>query len=122
VLVGGKRYWLVALLAGMAATAVVRSLLTGLQRTYLLKLFMKLGVTMSTNFMWHSLRLPISFYFARMPGELAGRVHTNDEVATTLSGRLSGVVLDLLLVVFYGLFMAYLDPWLTPLRLVTVGV
>src|SRR5262249_47782853 len=61
VLVGGKRYWLLYLLLGMAATAVMRSVLTGLQRTYLLKLFMKLGVTTSTTFMWHALRLPISF-------------------------------------------------------------
>jgi NHLM bacteriocin system ABC transporter peptidase/ATP-binding protein len=121
VLIGGKRYWLLALLAGMLATAVVRALLTGLQRTYLLKLFMKLGVTMSTNFMWHALRLPIGFYFARMPGELAGRVRANDEVASTLSGRLSSVVLDLMFVAFYGVFMAYLDPWLTSIGLVTVG-
>jgi len=121
VLVGGKTYWLPSLLLGMALTALLRSALTALQRTYLLKLFMKLGVTMSSNFMWHALRLPVAFYFSRMPGDLAGRIRSNDAVATTLSGRLSSVVLDLLLVSFYGAFMTYLDPWLTCIGLVTMG-
>src|SRR5262249_14048373 len=110
-----------ALLLGMALTALIRSMLTALQRTYLLKLFMKLGVTMSSNFMWHALRLPVAFYFSRMPGDLAGRIRSNDTVATTLSGRLSGVVLDLMLVAFYGAFMLYLDPWLTCIGLFTMG-
>jgi NHLM bacteriocin system ABC transporter peptidase/ATP-binding protein len=121
VLVGGKTYWLPALLLGMALTAAIRSALTALQRTYLLKLFMKLGVTMSSNFMWHALRLPVAFYFSRMPGDLAGRVRANDAVASTLSGRLSGVALDLMLVAFYGAFMLYLDPWLTCIGIGTVA-
>ena len=60
VLVGGKVDWLPALLAGMAATAVLRGAFTYLQRRYLLRLLMKLGVNMSTGFMWHALRLPTS--------------------------------------------------------------
>jgi NHLM bacteriocin system ABC transporter peptidase/ATP-binding protein len=122
VLIGGKGYWLPALLLGMALTALLRALITALQKTYLLKLFMKLGVTMSTGFMWHALRLPVSFYLSRMPGDLAGRVRANDAVATTLSGRLAGVLLDLMLVVFYGGFMVYLDPRLTLIGVFTVTI
>jgi NHLM bacteriocin system ABC transporter peptidase/ATP-binding protein len=121
VLVGGKSYWLPALLLGMLATALLRAALSALQRSYLLRLVMKLGVGMSSNFMWHALRLPVGFYFSRSPGDLAGRVRINDTVAGTLSGRLSGVLLDLMLVGFYGLFMLYIDPWLTSIGLITVG-
>jgi NHLM bacteriocin system ABC transporter peptidase/ATP-binding protein len=113
VLVGGKHDWLPALLIGMAMTAALRAALTYLQKSYLLKLVMKLGVSMSSSFLWHALRLPVGFYFARSPGDLAGRVRLNDNVASILSGRLSTVLLDLCLVVFYGVFMFYLDPWLT---------
>jgi NHLM bacteriocin system ABC transporter peptidase/ATP-binding protein len=112
VLVGGKDYWLPSLLVGMALTALLRAALTALQRTYLLKLLMKLGVTMSSKFMWHALRLPVGFYLSRMPGDLAGRVHANDNVASILSSQLSGVVLDFILLAFYGALITYLDPWL----------
>jgi NHLM bacteriocin system ABC transporter peptidase/ATP-binding protein len=109
VLVGGKEYWLPALLVGVALTALLRSALTALQRTYLLKLLMKLGVTMASKFMWHALRLPVGFYLSRMPGDLAGRVRSNDHVASTMAGQLSSVVLDFILVAFYGALVTYLD-------------
>ena len=121
VLVGGKGYWLPALLGGMALTALLRSAILALQRSYLLKLFIKLGVTMSSGFMWHALRLPISFYLARMPGDLAARVRANDAVATILSGRLSGAVLDLMLVAAYGALIAYLDRPLAALIFATAA-
>jgi NHLM bacteriocin system ABC transporter peptidase/ATP-binding protein len=121
VLVGGKDYWLPALLLGMAFTAILRSMLTALQRTYLLKLVMKLGVTMSSTFMWHALRLPIAFYLSRMPGDLAGRARANDAVATTLSGRLASVVLDLMLVASYAALMIYLDRPLAAIGILTAA-
>jgi len=121
VLVSGKVEWLPALLLGLACTAVLRAALTWLQRTHMLGLLMRLGVGMSSAFLWHALRLPIGFYFARSPGDLASRVQLNDVVAQTLSGRLSGVLLDMLLVVFYFAFMLYLDGWLTMIGLVTVA-
>jgi NHLM bacteriocin system ABC transporter peptidase/ATP-binding protein len=122
VLLAEKHSWLPALLAGMALTALLNAVLTSLQRRYLLKLLMRLGVSMSTTFLWHALRLPVGFYFARSAGDLAGRVQTNETVANTLSGRLSGVLLSLLLVVFYGAFMIYLDPLLTLIGVGIVGI
>lgn len=118
VLVGGKRDWLLGLIGGMALTAVLRAALTALQRTYLLRLVTKLSVNMASGFMWHVLRLPVPFFFARSPGELASRVRLNDSIASLLSGRLSAVGLDLVLVLFYALLMAHFDLWLT---LVGVG-
>lgn len=113
VLVGGQIGWLPTLLMAMALAAALRAGLTFLQRTYLLKLITKLGVKMSSDFLWHALRLPVGFYLARSPGDLADRVRSNDGVAHTLSGRISGIVLDLVLILFYASFMLYLDPWLT---------
>jgi NHLM bacteriocin system ABC transporter peptidase/ATP-binding protein len=121
ILVGGRADWLKALLIAMALTALMRAALTALQRTYLLKLFMKLGVGMSAKFMWHALRLPMGFYHARSAGDLASRVQLNDQVAHVLSGKLSTVLLDMLLLVFFGAFMLYLDPVLTLIGLGTVA-
>jgi NHLM bacteriocin system ABC transporter peptidase/ATP-binding protein len=122
VLVAGKHDWLKPLLIGMAAAALMRAAFTYLQRAYLLRLLMKLGVNMASNFMWHALRLPVGFYLARSPGDLAGRVQLNDAVASTLSGRMAGVMLDLVLVAFYGAFMFSLDRVLLLLGLGTIAL
>lgn len=121
VLVGGQTDWLWALLLAMLLTAGVRAGLTGLQRAYLLKLMSRLGVKMSSSFLWHALRLPVTFYLARSPGDLASRVGVNESVASMLSGRISGVVLDIVLVGFYAAFMIFLDPWLTLIGVFTVA-
>ncbi len=120
ILIGGKFDWLEMLLLGMALTAVLRAALTALQRTYLVKLLMKVGVNMSTRFLWHALRLPVGFFLARSPGDLAQRSGLNDAVSNTLSARLSTVLLDMMLVAIYFGFMLYLDPWLTGIGCVTV--
>ena len=84
--------------------------LTWLQRRYLLRLLMRLAVGMSSSVPVARAALPIAFFAARSPGDLASRVQLNDQVATLLSGRLAGVVLDLMLVVFYAALMAFYDP------------
>jgi NHLM bacteriocin system ABC transporter peptidase/ATP-binding protein len=122
VLIGGKRDWLAGLLVGMALTGALRAGLTALQRGTLLRLVAKLSVSTASSFMWHVLRLPVPFFFARSPGELASRVRLNDAVAGLLSGRLSAVVLDLMLVAFYGAAMAYFDPWLASIGLATAAL
>jgi len=121
ILVGGQLELLPMLLLAMALTAVLRAGLTWLQRTSLLKLMARLGVKMASGFLWHALRLPVGFYLARSPGDLADRVRSNDHVAHLLSGRISGIVLDLVLVGFYGAFMLYLDPWLTLIGVATAA-
>jgi NHLM bacteriocin system ABC transporter peptidase/ATP-binding protein len=122
ILIGGKRDWLAGLFAGMALTAALRAALTWLQRSYLLKLLIKLGVGMSSAFLWHVLRLPVTFFYARSPGDLANRVQLNDVVASTLSDQLSRGILDLLLVAFYALMMFYYDPALTLIGFATAAV
>jgi NHLM bacteriocin system ABC transporter peptidase/ATP-binding protein len=121
VLVGGQIGWLPTLLLAMGMAALLRAALTLIQRVYLLKLVSRLGVKMASGFLWHSLRLPVNFYLARSPGDLADRVRANDAVARALSGRVSGIVLDLFLVAFYAAFMLYIDPWLTLIGVATVA-
>lgn len=119
VLVGGQLDLLPMLILAMVLTAGLRAVLTYLQRTSLMKLMARLGVKMASGFLWHALRLPVGFYLARSPGDLAERVRSNDAVAHLLSGRISGILLDMLLVLFYAAFMLYLDPWLTLIGVAT---
>lgn len=105
ILVQDRQQWLRPLLIGMALTGVCRILLATLRLTYLRRLMVKLSVSMSGQFLWHILHLPINFYAQRYAGEISSRVALNDKVAEALSGRLATTIIDVLMMVFYFLIM-----------------
>ncbi|MHC5721855.1 MAG: ABC transporter transmembrane domain-containing protein, partial [Nostoc sp.] len=65
ILVQGRQHWLRPLLLAMAIAAVLQGVLTLLRLRYLRRLKVKLSVEMSSRFLWHILRLPVSFYAQR---------------------------------------------------------
>lgn len=105
VLVQNRQEWLRPLLIGMLITGVLRVLLARLRLDYLRRLMVKLSVSMSGQFLWHILRLPIGFYAQRYAGEISSRVQINDSVADVLSGRLATTVIDSVMMVLYLLIM-----------------
>lgn len=100
-LIGRLEGWIRPLLLGMVLTAVVRGILTWLQQKYLLRLEMHLSLTSSSAFIWHVLRLPVSFFTQRYAGDISQRVQANDRVAQLLSGELATNVVNLVTLVFY---------------------
>ncbi|MGF1515027.1 MAG: NHLP family bacteriocin export ABC transporter peptidase/permease/ATPase subunit [Elainellaceae cyanobacterium] len=117
VLVGGKGEWLPYILGTMLVIVVVQGMLTLLQLRFLRALKIKLAVVLSSQFVWHLLRLPVSFYAQRFAGEISSRIRLNDSVASVLSGRLTLTAINLVVLVFYGVAMAYYD---VPLTLIVV--
>ncbi|NEQ24717.1 MAG: NHLP family bacteriocin export ABC transporter peptidase/permease/ATPase, partial [Microcoleus sp. SIO2G3] len=113
ILVENRTDWLRPLLLGMVLAALLRGFLARLRLTYLRRLLLKLSVTMSGQFLWHTIRLPIGFYAQRFAGEISSRAQLNDKVAEVLSGRLATTVIDSLMMVFYALIMFFYDPLLT---------
>jgi NHLM bacteriocin system ABC transporter peptidase/ATP-binding protein len=122
VLVAGNTLWLHALLAGLLLTALLRSALVALQRKYLVRVLSKLAVGMSSTFVWHALRLPVGFYLSRSPADLVERTTDNDTVANVLSERLSGVLLDCLLVAAYAALLFHFDRQLVWIALGAAGL
>ncbi len=112
-LVSGRESLLKPLLMGMAATALVRMLLTWLQQYYLLRLETKLALKTASNFFNHILRLPVSYFSQRFAGEIGSRVLINDKVAQLVSGKLATTALDCILIVFYAVLMFLYDVVLT---------
>ena len=106
VLIGGAHDWIGPLLTGLALTAVLRALILSLRQHYLLRLEVKLGVTMACRFFWHVLRLPVAFFTQRHAGDIASRIIVNEEVAKLLSGELAATMLHLVTVAFYAAVMA----------------
>lgn len=111
-LMRGFTSWLLPLVIGMLLTALLRAGLTWIREFYLHRLEAKLSVTMSSKFFWHVLRLPLEYFTQRYAGEIGNRVIINDQVAQLLSGRLATTLLDLIIIVFYGLLMFIYDPLL----------
>jgi NHLM bacteriocin system ABC transporter peptidase/ATP-binding protein len=81
-----------------------------LQQIWLLRLGTRLSVQGSARFVWRMLRMPVSFFQQRSAGDLADRIQANNRVAEMLSGRLSNMMLSLVVALAYLVLMFVLDP------------
>ncbi len=105
--------WLGPLLLGMTVAALLRAALTWLQQHYLLRLETRLSLSASSQFLWHTLHLPIEFFTHRFGGEIGARVRLNDRLAQLLSRELVTTVLNAVLVIFYAAIMLHYSVALT---------
>ncbi len=113
ILVENRTDWLRPLILVMLFAAIAQGLLAKLRLFYLRRLLLKLSVSMSGQFLWHTLRLPVGFYAQRFAGEISSRSQLNDKVADILSGKLATTVIDAVMMVFYALIMFLYDWVLT---------
>ncbi|KAB8330728.1 NHLP family bacteriocin export ABC transporter peptidase/permease/ATPase subunit [Scytonema tolypothrichoides VB-61278] len=113
ILIQGREEWLRPLILGILLTAGLMGLLTLLQLQSLRHMKIKLSVGMSSQFLWHILRLPVSFYDQRFAGEISNRVNLNDKLANILSGKLATTVIAAVTVIFYAVVMLQYDVVLT---------
>jgi len=109
VLIRGSWGWVGPLLIGLALTAALRAVILGVRQHYLLRLEIKLGLTMASRFFWHVLHLPIGFFTQRHAGDIASRILANEEAAKLLSGDLATTMLDLANLCFFAAAMAAYD-------------
>jgi NHLM bacteriocin system ABC transporter peptidase/ATP-binding protein len=112
ILINHQERWVMPLLIGMLLTALMRAALTFFQQRILVRLETKLAVVGAAVFIWHVIRLPMSFFTQRHAGEIANRVEANDHVAKLLSGEFSNTVVNLGEAVFFALIMVTYDPLL----------
>jgi len=113
ILIEGRSDWLRPLLLGMLLTAILRGLIHWLQLRALRLLKVKLGVEMSSKFLWHILHLPVSFYAQRFAGEISNRISLNDKVADVISGRLTATIIDVVMALIYAIVMFFYNIPLT---------
>ena len=122
VLVQNREDWLRPLIIGILFTGVLNGFLTLLELQFLRRMKIKLSVGMSSRFLWHILRLPVSFYDQRFAGEISSRFSLNDNLAGILSGRLATTLISMVTVVFYAIVMLQYDVVLTAIGIVFVIV
>ena len=95
VILGHKIYswgfWFVVL---FSLVVLLASLFVTIQSNILMRLNGKLSVQYSAHYLWHILRLPLSFYQQRFSGEIAYRLSLNDEIINDITGKLATVFLE----------------------------
>ncbi|MFN6439814.1 MAG: NHLP family bacteriocin export ABC transporter peptidase/permease/ATPase subunit [Nostoc sp. DedSLP01] len=109
-----RRYeWLRPLILGIIFTAGLSGFLTLLQLQFLRQMKIKLSVGMKSRYLWHILRLPVSFYDQRYAGEISSRMQLNDSIADMLSGELATTVIAAASIFLYVIVMLQYDVVLT---------
>lgn len=122
ILTGVDKNWLVPLMAIMAVVAALQCIAAGINAISALRVQGTFAVSASTKFVWHLLRLPVSFYEQHNIGDLQQRQSENEGVAYTLISQLAPVVLNGILLVLYLAVMVRYSLPLTLVGLVTVAV
>jgi ATP-binding cassette subfamily C protein len=93
----------------MVCSMLIAGVLTALQGYALSRLNAKISIRLSSQFLWHILRLPVEFYVQRHGGEIAYRLTANDKAVTTLTVELARSFINLLLIVAYGTLLFFYD-------------
>lgn len=105
ILIKHMHHWLIPLLIGIAMTAILRGLCTGLQKRFLARFNIKLLVASQTQLFWHVLRLPLQFFTQRYSGDIAERLSANDRIAQLLSSEVSANLINIFAMVFFFVLM-----------------
>ncbi len=112
VLAEGQHSWLLPVVGGLAAVVAVTLVLTVVQQYVLLRLQVKLALTMSSGFLWHLLCMPVTFFHERYSGTLVSRVDINGQIAQLLSGTAATTLINLVVSVVYAVAMLLVSPLL----------
>jgi ATP-binding cassette, subfamily C, bacterial len=122
VLVAHRGDWLQPLVLGMILMAGLEGILTLIQLKFLRRMKVKLSMGMSSQFIWHILRLPVSFYDQRFAGEISSRIQLNDRLAQVLSGELATTAISAVMVIFYAVVMVQYDAILSTISIAAVAL
>lgn len=117
IFIDGDVAWLKPLIALMAVTGLVTTVLVYLQMNALLRLNFKLVAGPSARFVWHLFRLPMSCFAQRYAGDVLQRVNALSQVAELVSSGVSRNVVNLLLVVFFGGLLVAYEPTLAAIAI-----
>ena len=110
-LLGGEHQeWVTPFLYILGAVTGAELLIEAVRAIYMVKIQGKLSVVGSTAYMWHVLKLPISFFSQRLPGDINFRKRLNVEVANDLVNTLGPLLLQAAMMILYLVIMVRYSP------------
>ncbi|MEM8877864.1 MAG: NHLP family bacteriocin export ABC transporter peptidase/permease/ATPase subunit [Pseudomonadota bacterium] len=122
VLVRDLQNWLLPLILGMAATAIVQFFLLELRNRALLRTETRLAVDGAGELFAHILHLPALYFGTRYAGEVAGRLGLSDGIAGLLTGEAAETLLNLITASFFLILIFLFSPAVALLVIVLAGL
>ncbi|SUB02429.1 Lactococcin-G-processing and transport ATP-binding protein LagD [Pannonibacter phragmitetus] len=105
------------LLIALGLTALIKTGLTWLRSSLILRLRTKLTISGAGAFVWRVLHLPMSFFSQRSAGEIASRVEASERVAEVISADMANAVLNWGTLAFFAVVLVSYDPVLGALTI-----
>ncbi len=98
---GTDPQWFIPFIYGISALAAIQIIVAWIQAVYSLKANGKIAVVANCTYMWHVLRLPMSFFSQRMAGDIAARRSRNETVAGSIVSTFAPLGIQALMMLFY---------------------
>lgn len=92
----------------LSAVTVVELIVQAIKDYYMNRINGKISVVSSTSYMWHVLKMPLSFFASRLTGDINFRKKLSVEVAGRLVTIFGPLVLQIIMMVLYlGIMVSY---------------
>ncbi len=99
---------------------VLQTFAMTLQGFLLNRMNVKINVSLSTRFLWHVFRLPISFFQQRYVGEIMRRMGMNTQVSAYVAGQLSSTLINSVVVIIYLIVIYQYDKVMALVSLIAI--
>lgn len=100
--------WLMPIILGVMAAALVKILFSWWQKTIILSFYNKDSVSNSSKLFWHLLHLPFRFFDKRQSSEVGSRLQLNSQVSMALTDSLTLALANVIsMLVFFLVLLTY---------------
>jgi NHLM bacteriocin system ABC transporter peptidase/ATP-binding protein len=113
ILNGKHPEWISPLSIIMGVAIAVQVVLAIIHSIYLLKIEGKMAITANSQFFWHVLRLPISFFSQRYANDIVMRQQSNESIAKVLISGLAPVLINIVMLIVFLVVMIHYSLLLT---------
>ena len=105
---GEYKSWEKPFLYLLSALTIIDLIVQAIKAYYMNRINGKISVVSSTSYMWHVLKMPLSFFSSRLTGDINFRKKLNVEVAGKLVTIFGPLVLQIVMMILYlGIMVSY---------------
>lgn len=122
ILSGKNADWAMWFFMAMGALAAYQFFVVLLQTRYSKRIAGYLALKGNREYLYHLLRLPMSFFSMRHVGDLQQRMHLNEQITHSLVDVLAPQVINIGLLLLYLVLMFSYSTWLTLIGIVAAAV
>ena len=122
ILSGKNADWAMWFFMAMGALAAYQFFVVLLQTRYSKRIAGHLALKGNREYLYHLLRLPMSFFSMRHVGDLQQRMHLNEQITHSLVDVLAPQVINIGLLLLYLVLMFSYSTWLTLIGIVAAAV